>query len=262
MRVALVQFAADVDAAANRASIASLLADFDSDSGLDLVVLPEAAMFDFGSTDEDLAAGAEPLDGPFVQFVGAEAQRLGATIVAGMFEATGSLPFNTLVVVGPDGSLKSTYRKIHLYDSFGYRESDRLSAGDTTGVVLDLESARTGLMTCYDLRFPEHARLLMDDPQRPDLFVIPAAWVAGEHKVDHWRTLVQARAIENTVYVVAVGQGGDRYSGHSLVVNPMGIIIDEAGPGTEVRVVDITIDDVEKARKTNPSLENRRLGQA
>ena len=138
MRVALVQLASATDSATNRQDIRSQIAALSAADELDLVVLPEASMHDFGAADHDLAAVSEPLDGPFVQLLGEEAQRLGATLVAGMFERTDGLPFNTLVVVGPDGALRQTYRKIHLYDSFGYKESDRLRAGDIEPVVLDI----------------------------------------------------------------------------------------------------------------------------
>ncbi|MFC5676781.1 carbon-nitrogen hydrolase family protein [Aeromicrobium endophyticum] len=258
MRVALVQLAADIDSAANREHISTQLAGLTADDALDLVVLPEASMHDFGAADHDLAAAAEPLDGPFVQLIAAEARRLGTTIVAGMFERTGDdLPFNTLVAVGPDGSLRTTYRKIHLYDSFGYKESDRLLPGEIEPVVIDVAGRPVGLMTCYDLRFPELARELVD--AGAETLVVPAAWVAGDHKLDHWRTLLQARAIENTVHVVAAAQGGDRYTGHSLVADPWGSIVVEADSGSEILRADLAADDVARTRDVNPSLANRRL---
>jgi len=258
MRVALVQLAAAIDSAANRDAIAAQLAELGPGDGLDLVVLPEASMHDFGAPDLDLAPVAEPLDGPFVQLVAAEAVRLGATIVAGMFELTDGLPFNTLVVVGPDGTLTTTYRKIHLYDSFGYKESDRLLPGDVEPVVIDVDGRPVGLMTCYDLRFPELARALVD--AGAETLVVPAAWVAGERKLDHWRTLLAARAIENTVHVVAAAQGGDRYTGHSLVADPWGSIVVEAASAPEILRADVDAADVGRARDENPSLINRRLG--
>lgn len=257
MRVALVQFASAVDAAANRATITGQLATLQPADALDLVVLPEASMHDFGSTDSDLAAVAEPLDGPFVTMLAAEAQRLGTTIVAGMFERTDTLPYNTLVVVGPDGTLRATYRKIHLYDSFGYRESDRLRAGDVEPVVVEVAGRRVGLMTCYDLRFPELARDLVDEGA--ELFVVPAAWVAGERKLDHWRTLLAARAIENVVHVIASAQGGDRYTGHSLVIDPWGSIVVEADSTPALLRTTVEADDLVRAREQNPSLANRRI---
>ncbi|MEV7398048.1 carbon-nitrogen hydrolase family protein [Aeromicrobium sp. NPDC092404] len=257
MRVALVQLVSATDSEANRQDIRSRTAALEAADELDLVVLPEGAMHDFGPADHDLTAVAEPLDGPFVAMLGEEARRLGATIVAGMFERTDGLPFNTLVVVGPDGSLRQTYRKIHLYDSFGYKESDRLRAGDLEPVVLDIAGTPVGLMTCYDLRFPEHARALVD--AGAEAIVVPAAWVAGDHKLDHWRTLLAARAIENTVHVLAAAQGGDRYTGHSLVVDPWGSIVGEADSTPEIIRATLEPEAVARAREINPSLANRRI---
>jgi predicted amidohydrolase len=259
MHVAAVQLAAATDSAANRDEIAARLAEIDAGS-VDLVVLPEAVMHDFGSADHDLAAVAEDLDGPFVQLLAEHARRLGTTIVAGMFERTDALPFNTLVVLGPDGTLRTTYRKIHLYDSFGYLESERLSAGDVAPVVIDVAGTPVGLMTCYDLRFPEMGRALVD--AGAEAFVVPAAWVAGEHKLDHWRTLLAARAIENTVHVVAAGQGGDRYTGHSLVADPWGSIVVEAQVTPQIVTASLDPEDVARARTINPSLVNRRIRQS
>ena len=255
MRVALVQLASSTDSSANRALVESRLAGLDGSA--DLVVLPEGTMHDFGPTDHDLGTAAEPLDGPFVAMLGEQARRLDTTIIAGMFERTTDLPFNTLVAVAPDGSLAATYRKIHLYDSFGYRESDRLSAGDIEPVVIDVGGMPTGLMTCYDLRFPEMGRALVD--AGAELFVVPAAWVAGEHKLHHWRTLLTARAVEDTVAVAAAAQGGERYTGHSVVVDAWGSIVSEAGGGDELVEADIDPADIAQARDVNPSLSNRRI---
>lgn len=256
MRVALVQLVSATDSATNRTEIAGQLAELTATDGLDLVVLPEGAMHDFGSPDLDLRSVAEPLDGPFVRLLTAEAGRLQTTIVAGMFEQTDDLPFNTLVVVEP-GGLKATYRKIHLYDSFGYRESDRLSPGEIIPVVVEVAGRPVGLMTCYDLRFPEHARALVE--AGAELLVIPAAWVAGEHKLHHWRTLLTARAIENTVHVVAAAQGGDRYTGHSVAIDPWGSIVVEAEETPAILQAVLEADDVTRARDVNPSLANRRI---
>ena len=256
MRLALVQLVSNTDSATNRAAIAEQLAELTAADGLDLVVLPEGAMHDFGAPDLDLRPVAEPLDGPFVQLLTSEAQRLGTTIVAGMFEQTDGLPYNTLVVVDADGLL-ATYRKIHLYDSFGYRESDRLRPGAVEPVVVEIAGRRVGLMTCYDLRFPEHARALV--AANAELLVVPAAWVAGDHKLDHWRTLLAARAIENTVHVAAAAQGGDRYTGHSIAVDPMGSIVVEAENAPEILRAVLEADDVTRARDVNPSLANRRM---
>jgi predicted amidohydrolase len=251
LRVALVQQASGLEPEANRASL-DRLAPRDAD----LIVFPEAFSRDFGEAGSDVSAYAEPLDGPFATEVARVADERGATVVAGMFEPgeDAGRPFNTLVA---RGGAEAAYRKIHLYDSFGYRESDRLSAGPIEPVVFDLQGFGVGLMTCYDLRFPELARALVD--AGAEVLVVPAAWVAGPHKVDHWRTLVRARAIENTVFVVAVGQPGPRYSGHSLVVDPLGEVLAEAADGEEVLTAVLQHTALERVRRTNPSLANRRL---
>lgn len=257
MHVALVQLASATDSATNRTSIAAQLAQLKPSDALDLIVLPEGAMHDFGPRDLDLRPVAETLDGLFVQLLAEEAKRLRSTIIAGMFEQADDLPYNTLVVVGPDGDLLATYRKIHLYDSFGYRESDRLSAGAIEPVVVEIAGWPVGLMTCYDLRFPEQARALAD--LGAELLVVPAAWLPGEHKLHHWRTLLTARAIENTVHVVAAAQGGERYVGHSVAIDPWGSIVVEAESAPAIVHAVLEPGDVTRARDANPSLANRRM---
>jgi predicted amidohydrolase len=257
LRVGLVQQASSLDPAENRAFLDGL------DVAADLVVLPEAFARDFGSPGDDISSFAEDLDGPFEAAVRrcAGAER---TVVAGMFERAPdpSRPYNTLLV---RGRAEAAYRKVHLYDSFGYRESDRLTAGDWLPTVVDVDGFGVGLLTCYDLRFPELARALVD--RGADLLVVPAAWVPGrteeEHrrKVDHWTTLVRARAIENTTYVAAVGQAAPRYTGHSLVVDPLGDVVAEAGAEPTVLTATLHRSVVDEARAVNPSLANRRDGR-
>ena len=251
VRVAVVQKAAGLEPAANR----SLLAELTPDDA-DLVVFPEAFARDFGEAGSDVSEYAEPLDGPFVTEVERVAKERDTTVVAGLFESSSDpgRPFNTLVA---RGAATAEYHKIHLYDSFGYRESDRLSAGEPAMAVTQIGGLTVGLMTCYDLRFPEMSRALVD--AGAEVLVVPAAWVAGPRKVDHWRTLLRARAIENTVYVVAAAQPAPRYTGHSMVVDPLGDVLAEAGDGDEMirAVLDRAVLD--DARRTNPSLANRRL---
>ncbi len=258
MRVHLWQYAAALDPAANLAA----LDDLPERAGdADLVVLPEAFARDFGEQGSDLAPYAQPLEGPFPVRLGELAGKTGSSVIGGMFETSEdpSRPFNTLVLAhGQDrpGEV-TTYRKIHLYDSFGYRESDRVHAGPLEPVVTRVKDVPVGLMTCYDLRFPELARALA--AKGAEVLVVPAAWVAGPRKLEHWRTLLRARAIENVCWVVAAAQPAPRYTGHSLVVAPTGDVVAEAGDGEEHLSAVIEADAVAEARTANPSLQNRRL---
>jgi predicted amidohydrolase len=256
LRCALVQQTASLDPAANREFLQRLTGRIEPDTGL--VLLPEAFMRDFGRPGSAIGEFAEPLDGPFVEALTKLAAEHATTVVAGMFEVSPDpdRPYNTLAVVDRDG-LRASYRKIHLYDSFGYRESDRLTAGEVEPVLVDVDGVSVGLMTCYDLRFPELARELVR--RGAQLLAVPSAWVAGPLKVAHWRTLATARAIENTVYVAAVGQPGPHYTGHSMVVSPAGELVAEVGDGDHVVTASVSTEVLEEVRASNPSLLNRRF---
>ncbi len=112
-------------------------------------------------------------------------------------------------------------------------------------------------MTCYDLRFPELARRLVD--AGADVIVVPAAWLPGDRKVEHWRTLLAARAIENTCFVVGAAQPEPRYCGHSAIYGPMGEVLGEAAGGEATFEAVLDRGDLDATRRTNPSLANRRL---
>ncbi|PZF86524.1 carbon-nitrogen hydrolase family protein [Jiangella anatolica] len=254
MRVVLTQFSAGTDVAANLDTIRRLT----DGVAADLLVLPEAVMHDFGDPALPLGPVAQPLDGPFVATLAAVARSAGAVVVGGMFERSDDVdrPYNTLVAVGPDGALLATYRKAHLYDSFGYRESSRLLAGAAVPAVFTVDGVRLGLLTCYDLRFPEQGRALVD--AGADAFVVPAAWVRGPLKEDHWQTLLRARAIENTVYVAAAAQTGRAYCGLTQLVDPLGVVV--AALGDEEGRLASSLDParIAAARDRNPALLHRR----
>lgn len=263
VRASLLQFAATLDVQHNLDTASRLAREALRGEARDderLVVLPEAAMHDFGPPDLPLGPVAQRLDGAYVEGLGRLAREMDATVVAGMFESSDEpdRPYNTLVVVSPDGRLTAHYRKSHLYDSFGYRESDRLTAGDGRPVVVPVSGLTLGLLTCYDLRFPEFSRALVD--ACADTLVVPAAWVRGPLKEDHWITLLRARAIENTTYVLGAGQCGEHYIGASVAVDPMGVVLAAAGLGEGVVSVRISRQAVDEARHRNPSLANRRAG--
>jgi len=260
VRTAAVQFAATTDKAANLARIRSLVRDA-ARSEADLVVVPEAAMHDFGAPHLPLGPIAEPLDGPFASAISELASEHGVTLVAGMFERSddAARPYNTVIVVGPDGRLATRYRKAHLYDSFGYRESDRLRRAPVEPVVVPVGEFTVGVATCYDLRFPELCRALID--RGADALVVPAAWVRGPLKEDHWTTLLRARAIENTAYVVGAGQTGGSYVGCSAIVDPLGVMVCALADQEGIVVGELRSARLREARERNPSLANRRSGE-
>jgi predicted amidohydrolase len=260
VRLSAIQFAAATDVATNLSTIGELVSRA-ADEGVEVAVLPEGSMHDFGPPDLPLGPVAQPLDGEFVSSLGQLAARHGITIVAGMFECSDDpdRPFNTLVVLDPAGQVVSSYRKTHLYDSFGYRESDRLLSGSTTPVTVSVGDLTVGLMTCYDLRFPEFARALVEEGS--DVLVVPSAWVRGPLKEAHWAILLQARAIENTVYVVGAAQTGDHYTGCSRIVDPMGVTVAALGDEQGLASAAVVPQRVAEVRERNPSLANRRLGR-
>lgn len=259
MKVAIAQFTATQDKAANRERAGDVIRQA-ATAGAGLVVLPEAAMIPFGRPEGVLAAAAEPLDGPFVAELVAATKGTGAVTLAGMFEAVpgDDHVFNTVVAVDRDG-IRGTYRKLHLFDALGWRESDRLRAGDPAAPLLTIGvgDLTVGVLTCYDLRFPELGRALVD--AGATLLAVPAAWVSGPLKEDQWVTLCRARAIENTSYVAGAGQGPPDFTGRSLIVDPMGIVVAQCGETDGVALADVTADRVAAVRTKLPSLQHRRF---
>jgi predicted amidohydrolase len=255
----VAQFSAGLDKEANRKLVTEAI-EAAAEAGAELVVAPEYSMYwdakNVG-TDTDFP---EPLDGPFVTAVRETARAAGIAVVAGLTEtlADDPRPSNTLVAVGADGALLGTYRKIHLYDAFGFRESDTIKPAEITPpLTFPLGGLTFGAMTCYDLRFPELARTLVD--AGANAIVLPAAWVVGPAKEDQWTTLVRARAIENTVYVLAAGQTGPYCAGQSLIADPMGTVLAAAGEAPGIAVGRLSTDRIDAVRAKNPSLANRRF---
>lgn len=259
MRVGLLQFAAGEDKAVNLAALSAGV-EVLAAAGADLVVAPEAAMHGFGTPDLPLAPVAEPVDGPFVTALATAAKDHGVTVLAGMFEPVEGDPsraYNTVVAVGPDGELIGRYRKQHLFDALGWVESQRLQPGTPQDrLVFKCADVTVGVMTCYDLRFPELARALADDGC--DVIAVPSAWVAGPLKEEQWATLVRARAIENVVYVAAADQPAPAYAGRAMVVDPFGVVVASLGERPGQVTGEIDVDRLAECRRRMPSLQHRR----
>lgn len=269
MRIAVAQILSGRDPAANldlvRASVAEAAAQ-----GARIVVFPEATMRAFGAGRLDEIA--EPLDGPWASGVAASAREHGLVVVVGMFTpGQGGRVRNTLLVTGPAGDgedLHLGYDKIHLFDAFGFAESDNVEPGDATRVIT-VDGVGVGLTVCYDIRFPGQYRALAAAGAQVTL--CSASWGAGPGKIDQWRLLTSARALDATTFLVAVGQadpaeagvevkpGAPTGVGHSLLAGPDGTVRAEAGAGSELLVVDVDDDEVATIRKSIPVLANGRI---
>ena len=276
MKVAVIQLAyGDDESVADRtARVVDLVR---AQEGHDLVVLPElwpAGGFDYASWD----ARAEPVDGPVAQALAGAAKAAGVTLHGGSIVERGEPTspdghgvWNTSLVFSPAGELVATYRKIH---RFGFGEGEPrlmdpggelvvidvpVDAGDSAGSTPTVATVPVGLSTCYDLRFPELYRALVD--RGAQVFVVPAAWPA--RRVAHWTVLGQARAIENQGVVIqcntAGTHAGHEMGGRSQVVDATGTVLATAGLHEEVLSVEVDIDATQRWRQAFPALADRRL---
>lgn len=271
MKIAVAQICTGKDIDANLDLVAARVADA-ADAGAALVIFPEATMRAFG---HNLTEIAQPLDGPFASRVRDLAAEHHLTVVVGMFsprqtpsdrDADEAKVRNTLLVAGPDAD--AHYDKIHLFDAFGFSESDTVEPGaERTRFSVGGESV--GLATCYDVRFPQ---LFIDNARDgARIQVVCASWGSGEGKAEQWDLLVRARALDSTSFVVACGQASPQESGvdaapgaptgigHSQVVSPFGEVLAKAGGAPELLVVDVDPAEADRARQSIPVLRNAKL---
>lgn len=244
--------------AARRERVARLVRA-EADAGADVVLLPE--MWPRGWFDFDrYAESAEPIDGPTGSFLSSLARESGVVLVGGSFvEAEGTRLYNTAPVHGPDGGLLARYRKVHLFAYEEAREAEVLSPGATVA-TFPLGPAVAGLSICYDLRFPELYRRQLD--AGAEVLLVVSAWPYP--RVDAWRTLVRARAIESQAAIVACNaageQAGHRYCGHSAAWDAWGEPLGELDDAPATLRVEIDVAAVRAARETFPPLRDRVLG--
>lgn len=258
LTIAVAQFAPGEDRAENLVAMRELAADAVA-RGARLVVFPEYSSFFVDPVGSAFVEAAETREGPFIRGLATMAREFDAHIVAGMAERVDAPArfANTVVAISAAGELVASYRKQHLYDAFGGRESDWVQAGELGDPqTFEIDGIRIGLQTCYDLRFPEVTRTIVDAGAH--LVLVPSEWVRGPLKEQHWRTLVAARAIENTVYLAAADHTPPVGIGCSIIVDPMGVVNADAGerPGVAVAVVDG--QRLRQVRGVNPALALRR----
>ncbi|WP_308263238.1 carbon-nitrogen hydrolase family protein [Rhodococcus erythropolis] len=257
--VAAGQFAPGMDKTWNVAAVAGLAASA-AGRGASLLALPEYSSYMAPELDGRIVEHAEPVDGWFAQQMQDIASSHGVALVVGMNERIDGADrvYNTVLSIAPDGAVAGTYRKTHLYDAFGATESTWIKPGATVPpTTMSVKGITVGVQTCYDLRFPEVTRTLVD--AGADLVVIPAQWVPGPLKLDHWQTLLAARAIENTVYVCAADQAAPLGAGRSMVIDPVGNVLGQCGTATELAIGTVDPEMIVATRRTNPVLAVRRF---
>ncbi|MFE7168886.1 carbon-nitrogen family hydrolase [Streptomyces sp. NPDC057616] len=258
MRASLLQIDVNEDESveSRRRRVASLVSE---QAGADLVVLPE--LWTTGAfAYQAFADEAEPLDGPTHEAMAKAASDAGVWLHAGSIperDPEGPL-YNTSLLFSPTGDLAAAYRKIH---RFGFDKGEAVLMGAGRDLVTArLPETTLGLATCYDLRFPELFRGLVD--AGAETLVVPAGW--PERRRSHWTLLAQARAVENQAYVLACGTAGTHagvpQAGHSIVVDPWGEVLAQAGAGEEVLTVELEPGKVATTREQFPALKDRMLG--
>jgi len=229
-------------------------------NGADLLILPELFMAyrEFAAPATSFAETAESLSGPFVKSMASAAKEAGIHVAFGTIESSKlkRLVYNTVVMLGPDGSLLGHHRKVQLFDSFGYRESSRFAPGPELEKPFRTPIGTMGMMTCYELRFPEIARMLA--LEGAEVLVVPTAWVSGRMKEDHLRVLARARALENTVFLAVACQTGRNFTGRSLIVDPFGVPLCDAGDEEGLIVAEIDLSRIARVRRILPGIHQIR----
>ncbi|MBR8831459.1 MAG: Deaminated glutathione amidase [Chroococcopsis gigantea SAG 12.99] len=235
--------------------------------GAQLVGLPEN--FPFMGNEQDKINLADTIALKAEKFLRTMAQKYQITLLGGGFpvpvEDSPTKAYNTALLIDPSGLELACYRKVHLFDvnvpdGNTYQESSTVMAGTELPPLYQSEILGTiGLSICYDVRFPELYRYL--SANGADILFVPAAFTAYTGK-DHWKVLLQARAIENTCYVIAPAQTGNNYErrythGHALIIDPWGTILADAGEESGIALAEINPGRLEQVRRQMPSLQHR-----
>jgi len=254
LRVGLVQLEVTASKTENLAHIIRSLEEIGKDC--DLVVFPEYSMgYPKNKLTRDyLESLAEPLDGEFVGSVAEVSKEKQIAVVLPMHEKATASIFNTAVIIDR-GKVLGGYRKIHLFDAFGFRESDFFGSGSEL-ILANVAGTTFGVITCYDLRFPELVK--KESMSGATVIIVPAAWFRGPLKEEQWQTYLMARAAENTSFVVGVGNANENFVGRSIVANPFGVKVLDLGYGSRIGRYDIDNDLIARARETIPVLQQSR----
>ncbi|GBQ93654.1 deaminated glutathione amidase [Asaia krungthepensis] len=254
MRIALGQFAVSPSWAENLA-IARDMADKAREAGAALLVLPEGIAARDPADPDHVLRTAQPLDGPFATGLLQASRGITLVFCVNVPDGEGRF-FNTLVVMR-DGIILHAYRKLHLYDAFSMQESRLIAPGHDLPPVLTIGGVKIGVMTCYDVRFPEMARYLA--LSGAEMIAVPAAWLRGPGKERHWEIMLAARALENTCYVLGAGECGKQNIGNSMMIDPLGVVMAARGATPGLVFGEFDRDHLRAVREALPVLENRRF---
>ncbi len=254
-KVALLQMEVSREKEKNLEKIAGMCREAAS-RGVKLVVAPEYAMASLKREEMPIVV-AEDLQGSFVKRLREIAREHEVYLVVGIYEkAAGEKAHSTAVMINPEGEIIATYRKLHLYDAMEVKESEKIIAGDDITAPVKTELGMIGMEICYDLRFPEITRILA--LKGADIIAVSSAWFAGPLKEEHWLTLLKVRALENGVYMLGANQTGRLRCGRSAVVDPMGVVVAEAGEEEKVLVAEVDLERMKRVKELLPVLKHRR----
>lgn len=261
-RAALVQMKSSIDKNKNLSYSLKLISRA-TQNNAQLICFPEFQMAysPVEQKPETLHEIAEKINGDFISALSNSAKQNKINVVATIYEIINTNKqnqkvFDTAVIINERGKIQSVYRKIHLYDALGFKESSKLLAGNIIEKPTRTSVGNLGLQICYDMRFPEISRILTVNGA--NILVSPSAWVAGFMKQEHWEITLKSRAIENGVYVIAPNQLGNIYCGHSMVIEPFGATLVDMRNREGMEILDIDSSRIDTVRRTLPLLRNRR----
>ena len=262
-RLALVQMQSSSDKNTNLSASIDYIKRAAKKSA-NLICFPEFQMAYSPATQtpRDLFDLAEDIKGNFITTLRKSAKEHNIATVATMYERVQSKRLNfrvsdTAAFISSNGLVKSVYRKLHLYDALGFKESIKLVSGNRIERPVKTSFGNFGLMICYDVRFPEMSRILT--LMGAAILVMPSAWVSGIMKEEHWQIMTKSRAIENGVFIVAPNQIGNIYSGRSTVIDPFGAALIDMGTEEGLAIIEIDTSMIIRIRKALPLISNRRI---
>jgi len=258
-KIAIAQIQSSTDKTANLKQALRLI-DESKSQAAEIIAFPEflMAFSPESQSAAELTAVAEAVDGPFIAAIRDRAKTAKLGVLAAIYESSpiASRVYDSAVWIDAAGDIVSVYRKLHLYDAFGFKESDKFHPGNDIAPLVSFGDAHCGTMICYDLRFPELARMLT--LAGANVLFAPSGWVQGDLKVEHWQTMIKARALENGCFVIAPNQVGNIYTGHSMAVDPLGRTLADLQEKAELAVIEIDLALVNEVRNKLPLLQNRR----